>query len=303
MTPEVTAATIAAITSICLFFLQYISTLLYDNYSLSRRLETEYTFQQTKTIKEEIAKTKTPLLQASEELNHRLWNLIKTIDEKWLEKPQEQWTEKDSHYIQSFVYRWLKVIYRVIQTETAVNNLDITLADKRDLLYLKYVKAIKHSLCDRELLKSLDYKITDTYNHFYVDELENFADFLNEDDAPIPFHDFKEKITTSYTAVEKVFSFFSKVEDNEKNKSLNLLRSLHLILISFLNTFGIEYQKTSKKKSNKLFNKHDYRELFIGKEAIKFMAKHKIENEINTFIRRLNKRPSLWNRLKSWWKG
>jgi hypothetical protein len=81
--PKVQGAIIGGFFSLVIFFLGWVFKIVYDRYSLSFKLKREFQFEQKKSIKQEIAKTKTPLLNVSEELNYRLWNFIPNIDENW----------------------------------------------------------------------------------------------------------------------------------------------------------------------------------------------------------------------------
>ena len=76
---EITVALISAGTTIFLFILTGIGRFFYTRYSLNYKLKKEYNFEQRKSIKVNLARSKTPLIKAAEELNYRLWNLSDNI--------------------------------------------------------------------------------------------------------------------------------------------------------------------------------------------------------------------------------
>jgi hypothetical protein len=271
--------------SIFVFVAGWIIKILHEKYSLNYKLKREFVFEQQKKIKEEISKTKTPLLLSAESLNYRLWNLLKHRNEKWLELSQDKWLETNHHYLQSFVYKWICLIFWLLKAEKSVGGYDATLSPKSDLLYLKYIKAMKHCLCDRFLIESLEYSSTDVTNHFYIDDLPKFADYVSDNGDVIDFHVFNEKVKSNLKPVQKVFLFFSKFRDDETNKSLNMLIVLHVIVIRFLNTFGHEYQKTEDTKFDDLL-KTKYHNMKIIKEFESYLKLHKLEK---TFKKTLKK--------------
>lgn len=286
--PKIQSSIISALVTVAMFVLGWIFKIIYDKHSLNYKLKQEYTFEQKKRIKEGISKTKTPLLQASESLNHRFWNLESNIDEKWLERQRNEWTVEEHHYLRSFVYRWLCLVFWILKAEKSVGEYDGTLSPKVDLLYLKYVKTIKFCLCDRLLLEKLDYTVRDTSNHFYIDDLPKFASYLENDGAVISYYEFEEKLNANLMPIEKVFMFFSSVNSDGKNKNLNLLRVLHLIVISFLNRFGHEYQETSSTKVNELLS-GKYGDIAIKAEFLKFLERHKIEKDMKWITKKVGK--------------
>ncbi|WP_238710256.1 hypothetical protein [Oceanipulchritudo coccoides] len=246
----------------------------------------EYTFEQQKSIKEEISKSKTPLLQATENLNYRLWNLLSHRNEDWLYRTPEEWNKPPHHYIRSFAYKWISLIYWILKAEKSVGGYDATLSTEEDLLYLKYVKAIKFCLCDRLLIQSLGYVSTDTTNHFYIDDLSRFSDFIHSDSDVVAFHKFEEKIKNDIKPVAKVFQFLSQTRNESNNKSMNMLWALHLIIISFLNDFGHEFQRTDSKKILKLV-KEDYSDFAISTEFKRFLERHRLVDNMKLITKNL----------------
>ena len=277
--PTVQSALVSAVTAGLILLAGKIFQFFYDGYSLSRKLDREYIFEQKKSIKVEISKTKTPLLQSTEDLNYRLWNLLSHLDEKWLNLEQHDWTRADHHYIRSFAYKWIALIYWILKAEKSVGSYDSTLSPKSDLLYLKYIKSIKFCLCDRLLIEGLGYTSTDTSNHFYIDDLPKFSDYIAKDGSTMSFHEFEAKLSIDHTPVQKVFVFLSAVKNDENNRSLNMLRVLHLLLIAFLNEFGHEYHRTTTDKIKSLIRDKKPK-IAIASQFIAFLQRHKIDKDL-----------------------
>ena len=283
---KIQAAIISACTTLLVLVLNWIWKIFYEHYSLRQKLNIEYVFEQQKSIKEEIAKSKTPLLLAAESLNYRLWNLESHKSNNWLLRTPDEWIKKEHHYIRSFVYKWVTLIYWILKAEKSIGRYDGTLSPKEDLIYLKYVKTIKFSLCDRLLIENLEYTSTDIDNHFYIDDLEKFANYIESNGEVISFYEFEEKIKKDIKPLENVFKFFSKTEDKSHNKSTNMLQSLHLIILGFLNTFGHEYQQTDKNKIKSLLE-NEYSKIAIKKEFKLFLSRHKIDKDMKSITKYL----------------
>lgn len=296
MDPGVQSAVISAVTSILVLFLTGLGKWAYDRYSLRQKLSIEYTFAQRKRIKEEISKTKTPLLQSAEDLNHRLWNLNNHIHEGWLDRKPEEWLMPAHYYIRSFVYRYLRTLSLLLEAESSVFAVDSTLSTREDLLYLKHVIAMRNCLCDRLLIKGLGYGSSANDNHFYRDELSKFSSYMREKDRLVAFHEFEVKIQKDAEPVQKVFLFFSKVKCAPGNRSLNMLHCLHLLLLSFLNRFGHEYQRTPGSKIEELAGAY-YQDFTVLKCFREFLKRHELANEMRAILQYWEsdqKSKSLW---------
>ncbi len=287
LSPSVQAAIVSAVTSILVLVLGTILKAQFDKHSLRYRMGFEYVFDQRRRIKEEIAKTKTPLLNAAEYMNYRLWNMQAHLDENWLAIPEEKWLEDEHHYIRSFVYRWLRLIHCAMCAEDSVSKIDATLSSKDDLVYLKFVKSIRFCLTDRLLLASLGYKSTDTRSHFYVDRLPDYALAVAAEGHPLTLGQFEKSLKGDLAGCRDVFLFFSHVRKEPSNPELNQLRALHLLLMEFLNRFGHEYQHTSPKKLDRLLSE-EYAGFAVAHDFSEYIKRHKLSREMRHILERVN---------------
>ena len=286
--PKVQGAIIGGIISLFIFFSGWVFKIFYDQYSLNFKLKREFQFEQKKSIKQEIAKTKTPILNVGEELNYRLWNFIPNIKENWHSIPKEKWVEPKHYYLRSFVYRFLTFIFWVLETERSLTHFDSTIADKKDINYIKYIKTFKNIFCDILLLKDLDYPNDATTNHFYKNDLPKYADYVKGDDGEvIDFDRFYCKIKQDYSLIEKVFLYINEIEDEVKNENLNVLRCFHLLLMQFLTEYGHDYQKTDEIKIEKLI-REEYHKIQIKSAFKEFLQRNMLDNEMKKTLKKLN---------------
>jgi len=278
---------ISSITSVLVFIIGWVFKVLYERNSLKFKLKKEYEFEQKKRLKEEIAKNKIHLLNAVEEFNHRLWNFTQNVDKNWHNISTNEWTEPDKYYIKSFVYRFLKVLYWTIKTEKDTISIDTTIADKYDILFLKYVKTLKDIFTDADLLSSLDYNNEFDTNHFFKNNLITYAKQIIENENVVDFDVFSENTNEDYDIIKPVIQYFSTIKDDNKDKNLNVLRCFHLISIQFLNKYGHDYQKTEKQKIYRITTMYKEK-LSIKKEFSEFLKKSKLNGEMRKIESEIN---------------
>ena len=286
---------ISSITTIALFIIGGVAKLIYDRYSLNYKMKREYNFQQRKKIKENLSQSKTPLIKAAEELNYRLWNLSRFIDKRWHNVEESEWKEDKRYYLKSTVYRFLMFLYWTLKAENSIYCLDLTMADKKDQIYLKYIKTLKHFFCESSLLEALEYSGSHDTNHFYKDNLIKYVSYLEENGKPISYLEFDEKFCLDYKTIKTVIQYIVNIESQSDNLNYNTIKAFHLFLIQFLNRFGLDYHKTSIRKIKKILDK--YHDLKIKNEYLDFLKRNKIYGSVpiitcfycNNFISSLRK--------------
>ena len=283
---KIQAAIISAFTSVTVIVIGWVFKFFYDRYSLTHKLKKEYLFEQKKKIKEEISKTKIPLLNAAEEFNYRMWNFNKNISECYHQIEENKWFKTEQYYLNSFVYRFLTFMHYCIKTDEETLSIDSTVADNDDILFLKYVKTFRNIFCDIRILEELGYTIKDESNHFFRNNLKGLSSWVQTDGNLKEFDDFKIKLKYNYSDLRKVIEYFSNIENDDKDKSLNVLRCAHLIIIQFLNSFGHSYQQTSKSKFNLLLSSY-CDQIHIKKGFKNFINESKLDSEMKHIIKKL----------------
>jgi len=275
---------ISSITSIFVFIAGWLFKVLYERNSLKYKLKKEYEFEQKKKLKKEIAKNKIHLLNAVEELNHRLWNFSQHISTKKYSVSKSNWFAEEQYYLNSFIYRFLKVIYLTIKTENDTVSIDSTIADNNDILFLKYIKTFKDIFTDKDLIKNLPTQNKTT--HFYKNNLFGFASYIRKEGNLLSFEEFEEVLRNNYIDLEKVITYFTEIENNNNDCSINALKCFHLLAINFLNKYGHDYQVTQDDKINIITAKYK-NEIRITSEFKKFIIKSKLEKEMKTILKKI----------------
>jgi len=236
---------ISAVTSVAICFIPYIFNFFREKYMLGYKLRKEYTFKQRMGIKEKIASSKTPLIRSAEELNSRLWNLSKNIDNRWHNCNELDIKQHGKcYYIKSFVYRFLCFLYWIDRAEDDIYNFDFSVAAKEEKEYLKYIKILKHFFCESELLRDLGYDYSKDEAHFYKDNIKIYVNYIKNGDSVISYRAFIKKIETDYAEIQTVVGFIRKTISDESNYQYNIIKSFHLFLMLFLNKYGLDYHYT-----------------------------------------------------------
>ncbi len=270
------------------FIAGYVAKIIYERYTLNYKLKVEYTFEQKKKLKEEIAKNKTALLNATEELNHRLWNFSQHISTKKYKVSKNEWFTEEQYYLNSFIYRFLKVLDLTIKAEKDTISIDSTIgskiADENDIVYLKYIKTFKDIFTDKDLIENLPTQNKTT--HFYKNNLFGYANHIRKDEIVLSFEEFEEVLKNNYQNLEKVITYFTEIENHNNDSSLNVLKCFHLLSINFLNKYGHDYQVTKDDKIKHITSKYK-NEIKITSEFETFLKKSKLEKEMKKILKKI----------------
>lgn len=280
---------ISAVTSVAICFIPYIFNFFREKYMLGYKLRKEYTFKQRMGIKEKLASSKTPLIRSAEELNYRLWNLSKNIDNRWHNCNELDIKQHGKcYYIKSFVYRFLCFLYWIDRAEDDIYNFDFSVAAKEEKEYLKYIKILKHFFCESELLRDLGYDYSKDEAHFYKDNIKIYVNYIKNVDSVISYRAFIKKIETDYAEIQTVVDFIRKTISDESNYQYNIIKSFHLFLMLFLNKYGLDYHYTDRSKYKKLIQ-DKYHNIAIKPALVKYFARNKAIKEAKWMIKYLCK--------------
>lgn len=259
----------------------WLAKVIYERYTLNYKLKTEFNFEQKKKLKEELANNKFLLLNAVEELNHRLWNFSQNLEFEKYSVPKNRWCKDEQYYLNSFLYRYLKVIYLTIKTERDTISIDPEMADKEDLLFLKYIKTFKDIFTDRDLICNLKNEKRTT--HFFKNHLFDYSSIVVKENEVLGFNEFEKELKHNYDRLEKVINYFTEIKNSKNDCSLNVLKCFHLLSLNFLNKYGLDYQKTKEDKI-KLITEQYKCEIAIKKEFEEFLIKSKLEGEMKNML-------------------
>lgn len=278
---------ISASTSISIFFVGWIIKFWYEKYSLNYKLRREFVFEQKRKFKEEISINKVGLLNIAEQLNYRLWGFNYSVKEYWHNIDKENWFKGTQYYLNSFLYRLLLFIHLIVKTEKDTLTIDTTIAEKEDILYLKYIKTLKNIFSDARFLKELGYDGNDNTHHFFKDDLETYSELVTKNGRILSFSEFKNSLRNNFDEFQIVIDYISKIKDSDEDVVLNTLRCLHILIIHFLNKFGHDYQKTEKKKLDELLKFYSHK-IKVKQGFGEYLERSKLKSEFRRSLKILN---------------
>lgn len=242
---EVQAALIAAAVTLFVLVLQVFSKPLWERYFHRFKLEVEYKNDQRKRVREAISKHKVPLLNAAEYLNHRLWNFSDNAHLAW-HVANGRSVMQDKYYLQSFCYRFLSFFALCSKVDLDLVFLDSTESTKKDLEFLKYLRFCQQFFCDAGIFKGLNYDDSKDTDHFFGDDFRVLISKMDRDDGLISFSEFRKRINEK--EFKRIVNYISGISTDRTCKRWHALNGFHFALMSFLNDYGYDFQKTKKTK-------------------------------------------------------
>ena len=247
--PEVQSALIAAAVTLFVLVLQAFTKPLWERHFHRFKLESEYKNDQRKKVRGAISKHKVPLLNAAEYLNHRLWNFSENAHLGW-HVANSGVVARDQYYLQSFCYRFLLFFAICSKVDLDLVFLDSTESTSKDLEFLKYLRLFQQFFCDAGIFKGLNYDDSKDTDHFFGDDFRGIISKIEGSDGFISFSEFKARINEE--DFQRIVGYISGVSIDRSCKRWYVLNGLHFALMSFLNDYGYDFQKTAQPKISKL---------------------------------------------------
>lgn len=246
---ELIVALISAITSILtvLIFKPFA-----DRKLLKFQLKQNYISEQSKKVKEHIATFKGKLLTSAELLNTRLKNFAKNHNEPWLNSNNNYTVQ--NHYMDTTVYRFLSFFANIQLIEKNLNYLDTTISQNNDLRMLKFFRIFHECMCDVDLFHGFEYNKNLPTDHFFTTPFYNLSNNLIHKNKVIDLDKYIETKLEILPKIISVYKFFDGINPNEDRLRCERLKCFHLLLISFLNEYGYDYQRTDKKQQKRIKN-------------------------------------------------
>lgn len=278
--PEAQAAIIAAITALITTFLSFVTKSWIEKRIHINKLESEHKYEQQKYLKTLLAKNKMQLLNIAEQLNHRLWNYSENYSENWLNVDGDY---KQGNYFKSFVYRYVTFFAYIRKIESELIFIDSTFASRKDLEFIKFLRTFPQIFCDVKLFHGFEYDISQPTDHFFRNYFEKMVDSFIRKDKIISYNDYVENIESNNVNISQICSFFDGMSPNEQRLRWDLIQTFHLTLIGFLNSYGYDFQYTSKDKLNHIIVTPRKSRLLVNYK--KFMIRNKLDS--NKEIKRI----------------
>jgi len=245
-------AVISAVTTVVVFFLTVFTKNYFEKRILSSKLETEHKFEQKKEIKRVLAKYKIHLLNSCEEMNHRLWNFSVNYHRQWIVANGSY--RDENYFFHSTLYRVLSIFAWVEKIKREMIFLDTTIASKQDLEFIKFLKVLPLAFCDLTTLEGSNVDGSVEVDHFFRTKFELYPLSIISSDGVASYSEFKMKLPDLQTDLAGLFGYFDGISPSEERKRWDRLQLFHLIIVTFLNYFGYDFQKTKSPAIRKLIN-------------------------------------------------
>lgn len=292
-----TAIVVAIIAAISSLFTSIITTLfkyINDRFFQSYKIKLEYKYNQQKKIKEELSKNKMQFLNMAETLYHRLKNLTENTDEKWLDV-YGNYTEKGNTYFISTVYRISVFFAWIKKIEKDMIFLDVTLAEKQDLYYIKYLKLMQLVFCDHTVFSGYDYDHNYATDHFYRNNFEKMVETMIIDGKICEFGHYENNLEYFSKEMISLFIFIDGIKPDENRYRWDVLQLFLFTLIGFLNSYGYDFQYTNKKEVRRLLSLN--RPIPFSKNYINIVKKMKVNKnkELKKIMKELKRQKTLIN--------
>lgn len=203
-TPQAIAAIVAAITSLVTLLLTLLTKNFIEKKLLVFKLDTEHKFEQRKKIKNVLATNKSHLLNACENLNHRLWNFAKLEHYKWLDVKGDY--GNPHYYFHSFTYRILAVNAWMNKIQNELIHLDTTIATKEDLEFIKFIRFYGRIFSDTAFFKGFTYDYNNQTDHIFKNNIDELYQCITTGTEILSFNEYLLKIST--LCQDKLFVFY-----------------------------------------------------------------------------------------------
>ncbi len=254
--------------------------------SHANKLDQEHENDQKKKIKEVISKYKVRLIDSAESLNHRMWNFNGNHSEQWHLSNNK--TIEDQYYLYSFVYRILAFFSWCRLTERNMIFLDSTVANNKDLDFVKFLKLLPQVMCDAALFDGIVYDHSHDTDHFFLNNFQSILDRLHSEDGVLSYDEFKNKIIEGKIDVSNVVDFISGLSPEEERPRWCRLQAMHYTLLMFINTFGYDFQHTDITRIKELKEKHKDNPSLKNLEAMISKIKLHQNSEVSAVLSGLN---------------
>lgn len=202
---------------------------------MRKSAEIDYQYEQKKKLSELIGGRHGRLVAAASRFSLRMNNLYRNDSHGWINVDGNYATS--SYYFRSTIYRFMELLCVLRDVERQSILLDTRIAKPTDFNFLKYVTAMNWVISDSELLNENESDVVYQRDHIYADNIRRFCD-LSLEEGEFPDIETFEKHFSNDSELEVVLKFFDGVTRGEPRKRWDRLVCLHLLILSFLNSFG-----------------------------------------------------------------
>ena len=244
---RVQAALIAGIVGLLTGFVGPALKHAFDRWSVRHRLEVEYEYEERKKLRALIGKYHGRVLEAAESLNHRLWNLQENQDKGWLAIGGRFEEAQEHYYFSTTVHRLIALMAYFHQFQGDAIYIDGRIAKDKDLLLLKFAKALEWALTDVALFEDLAYDGFYATDHIFKNHLHLACEACGTESGVFSYSEFQTVLAegTVQDQLKPVLCLLDGLTRDEDRYRWDRIVVFHLILMAFINCFGYKMQHSS----------------------------------------------------------
>lgn len=206
-----------------------------------------YEYEQRKKLQELIGRYHGRALSAANSMSYRFWNLYENHESQWLRVDGDY--DSDRYYFRSTIYRFMNISTVARQFEREALLLDARIATRKDFLFLNYMAAFHWVLTDVALTKGTPYDPLSARDHFYSDRLRQYCDGCLIGGEFISIADLSKRIEAQLVPID-LLKYFDGLSPHDGRFRWDRLVAFHLLLLTFINTFGYKHQRSNQVQFN-----------------------------------------------------
>lgn len=289
--PGVVAAGVSlVVTSITLVVSTFIAPRVkfsYDKKLEARKVELAYRSEQTKALKDHLARHRGRFLEAADNLSHRLWNYQQNEAKGWLQLNQ-RYAGQMAYYPLSFAYRLLASQAAARRMEREAFYVDATVAADDDFAFLKALKLGSEVWTAATLFEDLPYDDASAADHFFGDRLTSMAEELDSAEPVMRIKEFESAVAEDEHPFVDIFRFFDGLCAGEGRYRHDRVVCAHLILIATLNRFGYDFQATEDAKIGEVIARVENPEVLANLRVLVERVRLEEDPEFSRLLRLLS---------------
>ena len=237
-------------------------------------LALEYEYGERKKLRELIGRYHGRLLQTSNSLNYRFWNLYSNAHAGWLDVGGDY--SRSGYYFISFVHRFLAVCTLIRQFENEAIYVDARIAEKKDFTFLNYLAALRWVMTDVALFAGVPYDTSHQRDHFFADNFRQYCDACQVEGDFISYQGLSELIAEDHS-LDPVLQFFDSLCPSEDRLRWDRLVAFHLLLLAFINSFGYRIQYSGQLKFSDVVAQA--RNAVILENLVQWLPRHGLDKD------------------------
>ncbi len=229
----------------------------FDKWGLRVKLSVEHEYEQRKKLRDLIDRYRGRVLEAAEQLDHRIWNLYGNHGEAWHDMGGAYEATATNYYFRTTIYRFLKLQVLVRQFEREAVFLHAGIANDSDYVFVKGLKALSWACTEPDLFHGLNYDASDEYDHIFSDHLRSCCDAVTREGVILPI----EEVTTPevLAKLDPVLRLFDAIGPTGSPLRWDRLVVFHLLLRGFLNEFGYDVHHAAPIQFTRIRSKLQHR--------------------------------------------